>query len=410
MARYWIVFLFMATSGWARSEPLSFSRTLTLAVQTAPDVAGATANVAAARSSARAAGALPDPKLTFGLQNVPISGEDRWSLSRDFMTMQTVGLMQEVPNRGKRRAQEDEADATVSRVDAERRLRILTIRRDAGLAWLNQYYVERRRALLGELDRENGLFAASVQAQLAGGRAAPADSVIPKQEAAELADRRDDLSTEWSQANAALRRWVGSAADGPLDSELPPITIDPQALRGHVHEHPDLAVYGPMTQQAQAEVHEAEADKRPDWGVELNYGRRGPAFSDMVSLQVSISLPVFQQSRQDPRIESKRQELHRIEAEREGMLRDHTSELERELSEYEALTKQLTRARDIRIPLAREKAALQLTSYEAGKSDLTAVLSSRRELIEERTREITLESQRAQIVAKLYFVYGEGAQ
>jgi outer membrane protein TolC len=177
-----------------------------------------------------------------------------------------------------------------------------------------------------------------------------------------------------------------------------------------VHEHPDLAVYVPMTQQAQAEVHEAEADKHPDWGVELNYGRRGPAFSDMISLQVSLSLPVFQQSRQDPRVAAKRQELHRIEEQREAMLRDHTSELDRELSQYEALTKQLARARDIRIPLAREKVALQLAGYEAGKSDLMNVLSARRELIEERTREIALDSQRAQIAAKLYFVYGEGAQ
>ena len=142
MFRYCIAFLTVAGAGWAHSQPLTFAHALTIAVQTSPDIATEAASVDAARSSARAAGSLPDPKITVGLQNVPVSGEDRWSLSRDFMTMQTIGLMQEVPNQGKRRAQEDAAQAAVSRVEAERRLRILTIRRDTGLAWLSQYYVE----------------------------------------------------------------------------------------------------------------------------------------------------------------------------------------------------------------------------------------------------------------------------
>jgi len=63
----------------------------------------------------------------------------------------------------------------------------------------------------------------------------------------------------------------------------------------------------PMMEMAQAEVHGAEATKRPDWGVELSYGHRGAAFSDMVSLQFTLGLPVFSGTRQDPQIEAKRQ-------------------------------------------------------------------------------------------------------
>src|SRR5262249_41634726 len=160
-----------------------------------------------------------------------------------------------------------------------------------------------------------------VQAQFAAGRGMPADIVEPQQEAAEIADRQDELAAEILKSRAALKRWVGAAADEPLAGEAPMLAVDAGHLRGPLHEHPDLAVFVPMTEMAQAEVHEAEAAKRPDWGVELFYGHRGPAFSDMVSLQFTLDLPLFPKTRQDPQIQAKRQQLTRVESERDAMLR-----------------------------------------------------------------------------------------
>src|SRR6185369_16709877 len=194
-----------------------------------------------------------------------------------------------------------------------------------------------------------------------------------------------------------------------LAGEPQSLTLDSEHLRDHVHEHPDLAVFVPMTQMAQAEVHEAEAMKRPDWGVELAYGRRGAAFSDMVSLQFTVDLPLFTKTRQDPQIQAKRQELTRVQMQRDAMLRDHTQELEAALAEYAAVSRQLERLRDVHLPLARQKVDYQFASYRAGKADLTAVLAARRELIDQRLRQIELQSKRAGAAAKRYYFYGPGA-
>ena len=51
----------------------------------------------AAREMAAAAGQLPDPVLKFGLNNLPIDGPDRYSVTRDFMTMRSVGVTAPVP-------------------------------------------------------------------------------------------------------------------------------------------------------------------------------------------------------------------------------------------------------------------------------------------------------------------------
>jgi outer membrane protein TolC len=409
MFRYTLLVSLGGVAGLAGAEPLSFEAALRIAARTSPDIAVQTTSVEAARSASIAAGRLPDPKLAVGIENVPATGAEQWSLTRDFMTMRKVGLMQDVPNGAKREARAAVASAAVARAEAERLVSILTVRRDTALAWLDRYYLERRSALFDELDHENRLFAQAVQAQFAAGRDMPADVVAPGQEAADIADRRDELAGEIAKSRAVLKRWIGVAAEEPLAGEPPSLTLDSEHLREHVHEHPDLAVFGPMTQMAQAEVHEAEAMKRPDWGVELAYGRRGAAFSDMVSLQFTFDLPMFTKTRQDPQIQAKRQELTRVEEQRNAMLRDHTQELEAALAEYDVVARQLTRLRDVHLPLARQKVDYQFASYRAGKADLTSVLAARRELIDQRLRQIELESKRAGAAAKLYYFYGPGA-
>jgi outer membrane protein, heavy metal efflux system len=409
MFRFVLLICLVGAAGLAVAEPLTFDAALELATRSSPDIAVQTASVEAAQSASIAAGRLPDPKLTVGVENYPVTGEERGSLTRDFMTMRKVGLMQDVPNGGKRQARAAAAVADAERAQAERRVSVLTVRRDTALAWLARYYLERRGALFDELDRENQLFTQSVQAQFAGGRGMPADVVAPKQEAAEIADRRDMLASEIAKSRAALRRWVGPTGDEPLIGDPPALTLDAERLRGHIHEHPELAVFVPMTQVAQAQVHEAEAAKRPDWGVELSYGRRGSAFSDMVSLQFTLDLPLFARTRQDPQIAAKRQELNRVEAQRDAMFRDHTQELDAELAEYEVTTRQLARLREVHLPLAQQKVDYQFASYRAGKADLTTVLNARRELIDERLKEIELDGKRAATAARLYFFYGAGA-
>jgi outer membrane protein TolC len=410
MSRLLLFSLLLAAAGFARAEPLTLDAALDLARRQAPDVALQAASVDTAQAASAGAGRLPDPKLTVGIDNLPVGGADQWSLTRDSMTMQKVGLMQDVPNGGRRRAEADIARAAVARARAEQRVRLLEIQRDTALAWLERYFVERRGALLDGLQRENGLFADAVEAQLAGGRARPADALVPRQEAAEIADRRDELAGAIARSKALLRRWIGAAADEPLAGDPPAFPLQPEHLRAHVHEHPELAVFVPMTQMAQAEVRAAQAAKRPDWGVELAYGRRGAIFGDMVSLQLTVGLPLFARTRQDPAIEARRQALNRVEAERETMLRDHTADLETDLVDYDTVSRQLARMRELRLPLARQKVDYQFASYRGGKADLTAVLGARRELIELELRELELEGQQAAAAAKLHFIYGEGAQ
>lgn len=184
------------------ASALTFDEALRLAENNAPSLTAQDAKIQAATSAAIPAGELPDPKLLLGVQNYPIGGPDRWSIDQDFMTMQVVGIRQEMPNSDKRKARIEVADAAVDRASAERRVARLNVRQSTALAWIRSYSVERKDALFQDFYKENRLLTDTVRAQIAGGRAQPADAVTPKQEAAQLAEQQDDLVRQRAQARA----------------------------------------------------------------------------------------------------------------------------------------------------------------------------------------------------------------
>ncbi|UVJ41965.1 TolC family protein [Pseudomonas sp. LS1212] len=392
------------------AAPLTLDEALRLAEYNAPSLTAQAAKLEAANSAAIPAGELPDPKLLLGVQNFPVGGPDRWSIDQDFMTMQMVGVMQEVPNRDKRRARIEVAEAAVDRAAAESRVERLKVRQATALAWISSHSVERKQALFQDFFRENRLLGDTVRAQIAGGRAQAADAVTPKQEAALLAEQQDELIRLRVQARAALRRWIGPAADEPLAGSVPAWPIAAEGYAHKLQRNPALTAFAPITREAQAKVREAQAEKQSDWSWELDYQRRGREFGDMVSVQFSFDLPLFPGSRQNPKIAARHAELNQLEAEREVLAREHAQQLEEDLAEYQRLNRAVRRSQDSLLPLAKEKVELTMASYRAGKGDLAPVIAARRELIEARLKQIDFEELRALTSARLYFTYGENHQ
>jgi cobalt-zinc-cadmium efflux system outer membrane protein len=402
----WLI-IYVAASSPLVAAPLTFSDAMAAAERTAPSLAAQNAQLDATRQSAIAAGRLPDPKLFASIENLPINGPDRYSLTDDFMTMRKVGIMQEIPNGRLRQAQHEGAQAAIESAEDDIRIEQLKVRRETALAWIARYTVERQLERLDELVVENRLLADTVRAQLVGGQGKSIDAVLPRQEAAMLEARRDELVRAREQAIAALVRWVGPDGQEAVAGDLPNWHIARETLMHQVHQHPELIAFEAKTRLAQAQVHEAEADKHPSWGVEFGYARRGPIYSDMVTIQVSVTLPLFPGSRQNPQIAAKHAELSRLDAEREGMLREHAELLNDELAEFQQLDRALVRQQQIIIPLAEEKVSLAMAAYRANKGDLTDVVAARREQAEAHLKEIELTGQRAQRAARIVYMYGD---
>jgi len=395
----------LAFSGSAHA--LTLAQTLGIAEQQAPSLQAQAANAQAARSTLTPAGELPDPKLKLGIQSLPIEGDNRWQVDQDGMTMQMIGLMQEVPNRAKRQARVEAAQAGVALADVQHSLARLQVRQRAAEAWIAAFAVQRKLKLFAQLYDENRLFARAIAARLAGGRGQMAEGVLARQEEALLAEQEDALRRDQRIARAALARWVGSAADDPLEGDWPQWSAAPEHYRHGLAQHPALLAYEPMSRQAEARVREAVAEKTPDWSWGVDYLRRGREYGDMVNLTLSFDLPLFVGSRQGPKIAAERARLVAVEAEREALEREHRQELAADLAEYERLDRALARLDDTLLPLAEEKVALAMADYRAGRGELMAVVEARRQRVETRLRRIDLARDRALNNARLHFAFGE---
>ena len=407
LCRAALLLVLAGVAGAVHAQPLTFDAALGIAVRETPALRAEAAQVDAARQMAIPAGELPDPKLVFGIDSLPVQGRDRFSLTRDSMTMQRIGLMQEFPNRAKRTARVAVAQERVAQAQAQARITRLAVLRETALAWIARAAVERQLEHIAALIEENRLFDAALRARLAGGMGSALDVLAPRQEAALIAARRDELAARRQQAIAALSRWIGAHAQAPLSGAAPDWPIDRDALERALHGHPELALFDPKGRVLDAEVAEAKAGKKPDWALELAYQRRGAQFDDMVMLQVSFDLPVFAATRQDPEIAARQALRLGLDAEREALLRDHAALLESDFAEYQRLARAVERQRDVLLPLAAEKVDLALAGWRGGTGELTDLVLARRERIDAELMAIALEGERQQMAARLHFAYGE---
>ena len=385
----------------SRTYALSFAEAREIAEQQSPRVSAQRLQIDAVESAQKAAGTLPDPKLSVGLENLPISGMDRWSLTRESMTGQRLALMQEVPNQAKRAAKVASAQARVERERAALVLQRLQIRQELGLAWIAAQAVEQREQLLTELLAENQRLQDSLPARVAGGSAQAGDLLAAQQEALALSDRRDDLQRDRSKARAMLRRWVGPRADESLQGGTGPLIHPVAQLRAELSSHAELALYPTMQSMARAESHEAQSESRGDWSWEIAYSRRDRRWGDMVSFQVTFDLPWQKDRRQTPMIQAKQRELERLEAEQEDVARRHLQELDDSAAELQALDSQIERLKSTGLQLAQGRAELALGTYRAAKGDLGAVLGARAQVLETRLRLIDLQAQRDGVTTRL---------
>jgi len=392
-------------AGAAKAEPLTFAAALSRAVREAPTLAASAARIDAGRQAAIPADALPDPQLTLGLENVPIEGSNRFSLDSEAMTMRRIGVMQAFPNRAKRAARAAAAQADIGQAEAEAAQTRLSVRRDTALAWIRRHTAEAQLQHIAALVEENHLLQAAVRARLAGGKAAAAETVAPREEAALIAEREEALRASRDQAIAALQRWVGAAAAWPLAGEPPAWPIERETLLGQVRRHPDLVLLDAKARALDAGIGEAQAATRPDWSLGFAYQVRGAQFGDMASIELGFDLPLFAAKRQTPRIEARRHERAALDADYQSALRALTAELDSDLAEYRRLQQALTRQRDVLLPLAEERVALTLAAWRGGQGNLAELIAARRARIDAELRAVELAGARGEMAARLHFTY-----
>ncbi|MCW3847909.1 TolC family protein [Sphingomonas sp. LB-2] len=397
--------LLAALPSAAFADPLTFDEALTLAVGQAPSLRARSLDVDARRSSVIPAGQLPDPKLSFGLDNFPVSGPPAFTFGGDEMTMARVGISQDLPNPGKRRARTGFATAGVGVAEAAQMAERRRVRIAVALAWIDLAYAERRLALIDSVLVELRELVSAATSAVTSGTVRPAQALETRQAISRLEDRRSEIAAEVARARAILSRWTGDP-NPQIEGAIPEFAIDPAALRAAIDQNPELAVAMARTRQSEASVEVARADKRPDWGFDVSYQRRYPRYGDMVSVGVRVDLPLFTRRRQDPMIAASTASAGAARADQEDLRRALVADLEAGLADHAMHHEQWMRARDELLPLARQRADLEIVSYSAGRATLIDVIAAQSMFADAGLLALDREALVARDGARLVLTYG----
>lgn len=397
----------LSNAALAFEAPLTLEEAMRLAVERSRLLSAKDLAAQAARELAVAAGRLPDPVLKIGLDNLPVNGPDQFSTTRDFMTQRRIGLMQDLTRADKRHLRTERYEREAEKSAAEKAAASAAIGRDTAMAWLARSYAESMASAVSEQAAQAKLEVQAAEATYRAGRGTQADLFSARSALAAFDDRASEIRSRMADATIRLARRVGDAAQRPLADRpiATAIPLDPATLEVQLANHPDIAVLSKQEEIGATEAKLARADKKADWSVEVAFQQRGPAYSNMVSLGVSVPLQWNQKNRQDRELASKLAQVEQVKAERDDALLDRVAEVRAMINEWHTSRERHARYERELVPLAQSRAAAQLAAYRGGKASLADVLATRNAELTVRLEALQLEAQAAQLWAQLNFVF-----
>lgn len=394
----------------AQQPVLEFDAALNIARERSQQLVAEREARTAAEELAVAAGQRPDPMLMAGVENLPVSGDDAFEITRDSMTMRSIGIGFEL-------TREDRRDARAARyaIEAEAAAAseseiLAGLERGTASAWLESHFLEVAHRTLLRAREQTLLQVEAADVAFRSGLGSESDALAARLVVAQLDDRIDAASRDIAMARVRLARWIGEAASGPLGEPPAMDSAGPHGtdIDAALLHHPGLERLERQVELARAEAEIARTNQRSDWTVELMYGQRSPDYSNMMSFRASKPLRLNTHDRQDRELSAQLALTGRARAELEEETRMHRAEIEALVAAWQANRARLDRFDTDLVPLARQRSDAATAAYRGGTGTLESVLDARIAGIDVELDRIALENETALIWAELHYLIPSG--
>lgn len=414
---------------------LTLDRAVAMALEHDPWMTGNRLAQAGVEAASVAAGSLPDPKLTFGLMNLPT---DTFDFNQEPMTQFGVGVSQSFPRGRSAALRRQQLTLSAEQYPLQRQERRARVAATVSELWLQLFQARGSIALIQQnrvlFEQLVGLAMASYASAL--GRTRQQDVIRAELELTRLADR---LSVQQQRADTLaeeLAKWLRAGGTGDpagvalapvafrLGPDLPEIPLreprwvggEPpaarQALVRYLARHPAIATLDKKIAASGAGVDLAKQKYKPEWGVAASYGYRqndpgGNPRADFLSIGVSLDLPLFTANRQDREVEAAVAQAEAVKSEKWLALRDLVAAFEAARVQYATLGQRQQLYRERLLPQMEQQAEAALTAYTAGDGDFSEVARARIAELNARIEALAIDVQRQVVGARLnYFLVG----
>lgn len=371
-------------SAAGQAAPWTLEQTLTAAQRYSAALSASRNEARALDAMADSATQLPDPKLKFGIENVPVQGSNDRRFTREGMTMQRVGIMQSYVSQHKRerKAQTLQAQArgVLAKADAVR----AALQRDTAQAWLElalaQQGLKTAERLVNETARQ-----LNVQKVSVGAGSANPDSVLAlRMTLSAMRDKATLARRDVQLAQSRLLQLTGQQVEdvqGPLPryQRLP---ADVSQLEEAIARHPEVEAARREAETAKARSAQSAVAAIPDVDVEVFYAHRAEGYDDMAGVMFTVDLPLFQSGRQDKDYAAELSRSLQAVDELTLIKREHIAQVQSLVAQYQAAQTLWQRQRDEVLPLQHQRLAVLNAQYRSGQSELPALLEARRSVLD----------------------------
>ena len=348
-----------------------------------PEIRAAGNERLAAQHRVSPAGALDDPMLEAGLINALLPNPRS---NREDMTMKMLGLSQRFPFPGKRDLRQSVASRDAESVAHAYQETVNRVVRDVRTTYVDLAYIAESARLVEKNKHNLGQFLRISESRYAVGQGTQADVLKAQTQLSKMADELLKLGRERQAMEAELTRALGRGADTgvpvPATLTLREAALPLEMLReAALRNRPQLRALRSLIERNGKTLDLARRDYYPDFDVKVAYGQRdktpdGMRRDDMLSFTVAINLPIWHETKRDPRVA----EAVAMRDQSMEMYQAQVNELYSKLRQQVAGAEQGLRSARLYetaiLPQARLALESSLAAYRVNRTDFLSLLDS----------------------------------
>lgn len=385
-----------------------------------------------------AAGSLPDPNISLGIANL---AADSFDFGQEAMTNAKIGISQMFPAGDSLAIKRRQLELEGSQFPFQREDRKAKVTVTVGKLWLNAYNAQESIKII---EKNIPLFEQLVDIaessySTALGKSRQQDVIRAQLELTRLDDRLTILHQRQEMFQEQLSEWLNGyfldkylenqnsenqeqTSDFLLARRLPNITLlNPQLytspdptrqaiLFEKISEHPALRVIEQKIKTSKAAIDLAKQKYKPAWGINAGYGYRssdrlGIDRSDLFSVGVTFSVPLFTANRQDKQVLSALSKTSAVKVEKWQILRKFMASFETAKAQLLRSNERQEIFRSRLLPQMSEQAEASLTAYTNDDGDFAEVMRARIAQMNAEVKALNIDVERQKTILQLNYLF-----
>lgn len=352
---------------------------------------------------------LPDPMLKLGIANMPV---DSFSLDQDPMTQLNIAVSQTFARGDSLGIKEKTYGLRSEQVGEQAQLRQLEVKQAVRSLWFNIRYRVKAQELL---QQKQQIFRQNLDNMVSGytlGRSQSQDLIQAELELDRLEEKITANAQQEQQYRASLSRWIGASAYQPLSDKLPDWSdsigelsskqarserissyegissegVSSEEIRSEqivplLLRHPGLKITATGIRVQQQQLALAETAYKPVFKLDMSYGHRrnelnGSRRPDLLSVFVTMDLPLFADKKQDQQYKSKIHSISAAEAQRDDRLQQYHAKFSNALSQLQFIQQRLSLYQEKLLPQAKAHIHSTEQAYQSNTASFDRLTQS----------------------------------